>query len=294
MGALNMLSRPPMTQPLLHFTHGNSYPSGSYKRLLDMLRRDYEVQVTDMLGHDPRYPVDDNWHALIDELIARLEAHGRPAILVGHSLGGAVSALAAWRRPDLARCVVMLDSPVVAGWRAHAWRLVKALGLGAKLSPGGIAARRRNTWPSREAAYEHFASKDIFQAWAPGALDDYLDHGLKPHPDGVQLRFDRDVEAAIYSSLPHDMGKILSRPLPVPIGFIAGTRSNELRQAGLAGTRKLVGDNFVTIEGTHLYTMENPALTARLTCEMIERLLGDDATSGGTEAKLPDGRSLFA
>jgi pimeloyl-ACP methyl ester carboxylesterase len=294
MGALNMLSRPPMTQPLLHFTHGNSYPSGSYSRLLDILRRDYEVQVTDMLGHDPRYPVGDNWHALIDELIARLEAHGRPAILVGHSLGGAVSALAAWRRPDLARCVVMLDSPVVAGWRAQAWRLVKALGLGRKLSPGGIAARRRNTWPSRAAAYEHFASKDIFQAWAPGALDDYLDHGLKPHPDGVQLRFDRDVEAAIYSSLPHDMGKILSRPFPVPIGFIAGTASRELRQAGLAGTRKLVGDNFVTIEGTHLYTMESPALTAELTRQMIERLLGGDATAAARSVDLTDGRSLFA
>jgi len=287
-----------MTQALLHFTHGNSYPSGSYGRLLDVLRRDYEVQVTDMLGHDPRYPVDDNWHGLIDELIAQLEAqleaHGRPAILVGHSLGGAVSALAAWRRPDLARCVVMLDSPVVAGWRAHAWRLVKALGLGRKLSPGGIAARRRNTWPSRAAAYEHFASKAIFQAWAPGALDDYLDHGLKPHPDGVQLRFDRDVEAAIYSSLPHDMGKILSRPFPVPIGFVAGTASRELRQAGLAATRKLVGDNFVTIEGTHLYTMENPALTAKLTREMIERLLGEDTTLGGGDAKLPEGRSHLA
>jgi hypothetical protein len=90
------------------------------------------------------------------------------------------------------------------------------------------------------------------------------------------------------------MGKILSRPFPVPVGFIAGTRSNELRQAGLAGTRKLVGDNFTTIEGTHLYPMENPDLTARLTREMIARLLGEDATAGGAPASLPDGRTLFA
>lgn len=265
-----------MTQPLLHFTHGNSYPSGSYGRLLEILRRDYEVRVTDMLGHDPRYPVGDNWHALVDELTARLEAHGRPAILVGHSLGGAVSALAAWRRPELARCVVMLDSPVVAGWRAHAWRLVKALGLGHRLSPGAVAERRRHTWPSRAAARAHFAAKPMFQAWAPGALDDYLDHGLTPHPDGVQLRFNRNVEAAIYSSLPHDMGKILSGSFPVPVGFIAGTRSAELRQAGLAATRELVGANLVSIEGTHLYPMENPQLTARLTCDMVNRLLGEE------------------
>jgi len=263
----------PMSKPLLHFTHGNSYPSGSYGRLLEDLRRDFDVRTTDMLGHDPRFPVRDNWHTLIDELIAQLETYGRPAILVGHSLGGAVSMLAAHRRPDLARCVVMLDSPVVAGWRAWVWRIVKALGLRMRLSPGNVAQRRRNVWPSRAAAFEHFIAKPVFQAWAPGALDDYLDHGLKPHPEGVQLRFDRDVEAAIYSTLPHDMGRVLRDPFPVPVGFIAGTDSTEVRQAGMDGTRRLVGDNLVMIEGTHLYPMEKPELTARLTREMIARLL---------------------
>jgi len=263
----------PMNKPLLHFTHGNSYPSGAYGRLLEELGRDFDVRTTDMLGHDPRFPVDDNWHALIDELIAQLECYEEPAILVGHSLGGAIGMLAAWRRPDLARCVVMLDSPVVAGWRAHVWRLAKALGLGRKLSPGGVAQRRRNVWPSRDAAYQHFIAKPIFQAWAPGALDDYLDHGLAPHPQGVQLRFDRDVEASIYASLPHDMGPLLKKPYPLPIGFVAGTDSQELRQAGMASTRKLVGENLVMIEGTHLYPMESPQLTAQLTREMIYRLL---------------------
>lgn len=262
-----------MNKPLLHFTHGNSYPSGAYGRLLEELGRDFDVRTTDMLGHDPRFPVDDNWHALIDELIAQLERYDQPPILVGHSLGGAVGMLAAARRPDLARCVVMLDSPVVAGWRAAVWRLAKALGLGRKLSPGGVAQRRRNVWPSRQAAYEHFIAKPIFQAWAPGALDDYLDHGLKPHPQGVQLRFDREVEASIYASLPHDMGPVLKKPYPLPIGFVAGTDSQELRQAGMGATRKLVGDNLVMIEGTHLYTMESPRLTAQLTREMIYRLL---------------------
>jgi hypothetical protein len=45
-----------MNKPLLHFTHGNSYPSGAYGRLLDELGRDFDVRTTDMLGHDPRYP----------------------------------------------------------------------------------------------------------------------------------------------------------------------------------------------------------------------------------------------
>lgn len=269
-----------MTRPLLHFVHGNSYPSGAYGRLLDALRDHYDVRTTDMLGHDPRYPVDDNWHGLVAELSAQLEAYPEPAILVGHSLGGAVAMLAAARRPALARCVVMLDSPVVGGWRALFWRLIKILGLGRRLSPGGVALRRRHLWPSREAAYEHFHAKPLFRAWAPGALDDYLEHGLVPHADGVQLRFSREVESAIYSTLPHDMDGILRAPFPVPIGFVAGTDSLELRRAGLEATRRLVGDKLVTIPGTHLYPMESPKLTARLTHEMIERLLAGGQTGG--------------
>lgn len=263
-----------MTKPLLHFCHGNSFPSGTYRQLLDALGAHYEVRMTDMVGHDPRYPVDDNWSNLVDELIAQLEGHGRPAILVGHSLGGMLSAMAAARRPELARCVLMLDSPVVAGWRALAWRFVKWTGKGTRFSPARFSERRRNTWPDRQAAYDHFISKDIFAAWAPGVLNDYLDVGLVPHPDGVQLRFDRDVETAIYNSLPHHLGELIKRDFPVPVGFIGATRSEELRQAGVASTRRLVGENFVMTEGSHLYPMEHPARAAQLVHDMIKRLLG--------------------
>ena len=268
---------PTMPRPLLHFVHGNSFPAGAYRRLLDDLAHDYEVHVTDMLGHDARFPVDDGWRGLTDEVIAGLERHGRPAILVGHSLGGAVSLRAALLRPDLVRCLVMLDSPVVAGWRAVVLRIVKALGLARRLSPGAVAERRRALWTSHAAAREHFLSKPVFQAWAPGVLDDYLEHGLVAGADGVRLRFDRETEARIYSTLPHDMGAALRRPLPVPVGFIAGTDSEELRQAGIKATRRLVGRNFVMIPGSHLYPMESPAMTAALVREMIARLLAAPA-----------------
>lgn len=270
-----------MTKPLLHFSHGNSFPAGTYRQLLELLGHHYDVRSIDMHGHDPAYPVDDGWRGLIAELIARLDSYGEPAILVGHSLGGALSLMAAYERPDLARCVVMLDSPVVAGWRAVLWSAAKRLGWGEKLSPARLSWKRRTVWPDRQAAFDHFASKPIFAAWAPGVLADYLDSGLAPHPDGVQLRFTREVETDIYSSLPHDMGKVLDAPFPVPVGCIAGTRSEEMRQAGLAATRQLVGPNLVMVNGGHLYPMEQPALTAQLTGEMIERLLGgaDDSRS---------------
>jgi pimeloyl-ACP methyl ester carboxylesterase len=274
-----------MTKPLLHFCHGNSFPSGTYRQLLDGLRPYYDVHMTDMVGHDPRFPVGDGWSGLVDELIAELERHKRPAILVGHSLGGMLSTMAAARRPELAQCVVMLDSPVVAGWRALAWRLVKLLGKASRFSPARFSERRRNVWRDRAAAYQHFISKDIFAAWAPGVLDDYLDVGLKPHPDGVQLRFDRGVETLIYNSLPHHLGELIGAGLPVPVGFIGATRSEELRQTGVASTRKLVGENFVMTEGSHLYPMEHPARAAQLTHEMVKRLLAQRTRTQGRQAQ---------
>jgi pimeloyl-ACP methyl ester carboxylesterase len=263
-----------MTKPLLHFTHGNSYPAGTYRQLLDALCADFDVRSIDMLGHDPAYPVTDNWGSLVDQLVHRLESYGTPAILVGHSLGGMLSMMAGRQRPDLVRCVVMVDSPVVAGWRAFLWRQMKLAGWGERFSPAQFSRKRRHVFPDRQAAYDHFIAKPIFASWAPGVLDDYLDHGLQPHADGVQLRFSRDVETAIYRTLPHTMGVALDGKYPVPIGFIGGRSSAELGQAGDAATRKLVGDNLAMVDGGHLFALEAPHATAQQIREMIGRLLG--------------------
>lgn len=264
-----------MTKPLLHFTHGNSFPAGVYRRYFDGLRDGFDVHATDMVGHDDAFPVCDGWHGLVDELIARLERYPAPAILVGHSLGGMLSMMAAKQRPDLARCVVMLDSPVVAGWRAWLLKVAKARRWDDNFSPAKSSQRRRTVWPDAEAAYQHFVSKPIFAAWAPGVLADYLEHGLMPHPDGVQLRFSREIETAIYRSIPHHLGALVRPPFPVPIGFIGGDDSVELRQAGLAATRRLVGPHFSEIKGGHLFPMESPEQAAKLTREMIAALLAE-------------------
>jgi pimeloyl-ACP methyl ester carboxylesterase len=262
-----------MIRPLLHFSHANSYPAGTYRQLFDFLRQDFDVRALDMHGHDPAYPAGDGWQRLVDELIVQLERHEEPAVLVGHSLGGLLCMMAAKQRPDLARCVVMLDSPVLAGWRAVAWRLAKLRGIGSRFSPAKFSERRRTLWPSFDAALQHFSAKPIFAAWAPGVLADYLESGLRPHPEGVELRFSREVETVIYNTLPHHMGAMLRDPFPVPIGFIGGTRSAEMRQAGVKATRKLVGENFVMVEGGHLFPMESPRLTAEKTRDMAARLL---------------------
>jgi len=248
------------------FSHANGFPSGTYRSIFEVWRQaGFAVHAIEKYGHDPNYPVTSNWPFLRDQLVHFIEREvGGPAWLVGHSLGGYLSLLAAARRPDLARGVVQLDSPLIAGWRARVLQIAKATGVGERLSPAHLSRRRRQHWRSPEAAYAHFASKPAFARWAPGVLRDYMSCGLEPDPQGQRLAFARDVETAIYNSLPHHMARVLrAHPLRCPLAFIGGTRSTELKQAGQAASRRMAQGRVSFIDGGHLFPFEKPAETAQ-------------------------------
>ena len=253
------------------FSHANGFGAGTYQTLFEVWRQaGYRVLAVDRFGHDPAYPVSSNWPRLRDQLIdtIRAQAPGQAVHLVGHSLGGYLSLLAACRQPKLAASLTLLDSPVVAGWRAHSLQVMKASGLFKRFSPGRVSSRRRWQWPSKEAALAHFQSKAAFAAWDSAVLADYIRSGTEADPqspgDGaVRLSFLREVETRIYNTLPHQMGETVKRHPPrCPVSYIGGTRSTEGRQVGLAPTRLLVQQRLQWIEGSHLFPMERPAQTA--------------------------------
>lgn len=265
-----MISR----QPTVHFAHGNSFPSGTYRRFLDLLSKNYDVQALEMHAHNPAYPVTDGWPALTQELIDELRIqYQQPVILVGHSLGGILSLMAAKQRPDLVRCVVLLDAPVSVGWRAHVFRLAKALKLDRHWSPARFSERRRNQWPDAEAAYQHFSTKQVFASWPKEVLRDYVEHGTVAQTSGVGLRFRREIETAVYLTLPHHLGQVVRSPFPVPVGFIGGSDSIECRQAGMSATRRLVGPHITLLPGGHLFPLQTPQAAAHATNLMIQSLL---------------------
>lgn len=265
---------PHRMNPTLVFSHANGFPSGTYRKLFALwAQAGWRVLAPDKLGHDPAWPVTSNWRPTRDELIAFIERSGvqGPVHLVGHSLGGYLSLLVACRRPDLAASVVLLDSPVLTGWRAHSVRVIKATRLIGHVSPAKVSHRRRHHWPSREALAEHFRSKRAFARWDPEVLADYLSSGFEPDPSGgLRLAFRREVETRLYNTLPHHMGTVLRlHPPRCPVSYIAGTQSTEGRQVGLAATRRLVHGRLEWIEGSHLYPMEHPEQTAAAVLRQI-------------------------
>ncbi len=71
---------------LIHFAHGNGFPSPCYKQLLDCLATRYDYCYIDRVGHDPLYPVEENWDKLVAQIIASIKAQAnQPVIALGHS-----------------------------------------------------------------------------------------------------------------------------------------------------------------------------------------------------------------
>jgi hypothetical protein len=122
----------------------------------------------------------------------------------------------------------------------------------------------------------------MFAIWPAEVLSDYVEHGIMPLADGegVTLRFSRDIETAVYRTLPHHIGPLTRHPFPVPVGFVGGASSVECRMAGLHGVRALVGRHISMVAGGHLFPMEAPKAAAEAVHLMIEDLLDADQVAG--------------
>ena len=253
---------------LIVFSHANSFPASTYGVLFKSLRsRGYTVKAVDKYGHDPKYPVTNNWPLMVQQLhdLARRETDkaGEPAWLVGHSLGGFLSLMCAARHPELAKGVLLIDSPILGGWRATTLGVIKRTQLVGSVSPGAVSRRRKNAWPDKDAVLAHFRHKKAFAKWDAQVLADYVNHGTHDADGPRVLAFDRDVETAIYNTLPDNLDRLLKRhPLKCPVAFIGGTRSEEMKQVGMTMTEQVVHGRMMMLDGSHLFPMEKPLATA--------------------------------
>ncbi len=67
----------------IFFAHANGFPSATYGKLFAALAPDYQVRHLAQHGHDPRFPVDDNWQSLVDELLHHLAQQDQPSGVSG-------------------------------------------------------------------------------------------------------------------------------------------------------------------------------------------------------------------
>lgn len=269
----------------LVFSHANGFPLPVYRRLLDALRPEFDSTGVLRFGHDPSRPVTVGWPYLVDELtefVHALPQHGGRVWLVGHSLGGYLSVLAAQKLQARVAGIVLLDSPLISGVSAGFVRLGRLTGLDRLMMPLQQTLQRRRHWPDVEAAHAHYAAKAVFARWDPRVLRDYAEHCTTADGRGQrELLFDRDVEFRIYRSLPTARVAAAAAQLRAPVAFIAGRKSREVRHVGLRATKALVGPRLTWTAGSHLFPMEAPDETARLIRAAIDTMSGT-TTAGET------------
>lgn len=259
-----------MARPILHFSHANGFPAPCYGALLGELARKYRIGAIEAIGTDPRYPVTEGWTLLVEQLVDTLERDygGEPVYGVGHSLGAYLTFLAAARRPELFRAIVMLDAPIIGPVKGSLLGATKRIGIVDRVTPAGATRDRRAEWRSREEAKAHFRTRKLFRNFSESCLDDYIHHALIKKEDQFSLKIDPAIEYRIYRTIPHDMHRHL-RELRVPAGFAGGTHSDVVRRVGMAHMRRFRKRR---VPGGHLFPLEHPLEAAAAIEELLQEL----------------------
>jgi pimeloyl-ACP methyl ester carboxylesterase len=161
--------------------HGGAAHSRWWDHIGPMLARDECVVALDLSGHgdSERRPIYDK-STWAEEIISVIEHVGfvEPPIVVGHSMGGWITAIAAAEHGDRLAGIVLIDSPI------------------RDLPPEEMAARNRTafgpllTYPDRASALEKFRTIPD----QPDSLGYVMDHvaasSLRRVSDGWTWKFD--------------------------------------------------------------------------------------------------------
>lgn len=273
--------------PLLHFSHPNAYTPLCFRQFLAPFTRDYHV----IAGRHrplwyltpgapdagrPEEVIDWDWDTMAGDLLRFLDELGpEPIIGVGHSLGAVSTMLAARRRPERFRAVVLIE-PVFLP--PHVLKALHAHPAMAAERPMVQAAlRRRERWASRQEAFDRFRDKAVFGRFSDEALWDYVNEALHDDPatGEVVLSYPREWEARFYTRPPANVWDELPG-LSVPTLAVRATETDTLFPDAWALWQTLQpGATFVEMDGVgHMLTMEEPEAVAAVVGHWLEDIGG--------------------
>jgi pimeloyl-ACP methyl ester carboxylesterase len=260
-----------MSAPVINFVHANGFPAGSYQTFFDAFPKQYDVIAHDQFGHNPAYPIKNNWQHLADELVAFIKQQDQKVIGIGHSFGGVISFIAACQHPELFKGLILLDPPAFTGMSAWMMKLAKKTPLINKLTPAGRVINRQRTWPKGSNLMEKFQHKNLFKNFDPRCMADYTQHGFNEGEQQVELAFSPTVEAQIFRNVPTNLSRYKNK-LSIPCALIYGEKS-ELFPASFF--KRFAKQNNITLKtltnGGHMFPLEQPEATAEMITDLIRK-----------------------
>ena len=256
---------------IIHFAHANGFPMGSYRLLFELLGPDYSTQGISHIGHDPRWPVTDNWHALVEEQLALLAKTPEPVWGVGHSLGGVLLYRAALKKPEKFKGLVLLDPPLyISGLRPWLLKAAKRMGRIDRVTPARQSRYRRRCWPDDKAVMEYLQSRALFKQFDQRCLADYVAAATREDTGQRVLSFEPEVEYRIYCGIADNLWGS-GRKMLVPVAVLTSEMASVIPGDSIRGIKRS-GFHWKPVSGGHLFPLEYPESTAGEIKAMIKRL----------------------
>ncbi len=204
----------------------------------------------------PGRPLD--WYGLAADALAVVDGLGldRPYGF-GHSSGGTAVLMAEHARPGTFAALYCFEPVIVPaepplGRDEDNWLAIRA-------------RRRRSTFPSRDDAYRHLASKPPLDVVDPEALRAYVDHGFEDDgAGGVRLKCRPETEAVVYEmATAHDAyARLADVACPVLVACGSETEGCTPARAGSHVDRMRRGRSEVVDGVGHLGPLERPEQVA--------------------------------
>ncbi|MBN1252501.1 MAG: alpha/beta hydrolase [Bacteroidales bacterium] len=251
-----------------HFYGANGFPLGVYTEFIKNLSNKFDLTCLSLRACWPNIgnaPKQTNWEIYADDLIAFLEQNfTEPIIAIGHSQGATASIIAASKRPDLFKSLIIIEPASVSRKWEYILKLVPYF-IKKTQQPIKSALEKQDIWNSRDEFYKFIRKNKAYKRVSDKVLEDFAKFGLEKTENGkFKLSFSLEWEAANYSIAP-SIWKYLKK-INLPIQVIAGKPSiffsNELREKW----KQIAPNSLMSVNEQfgHLFPLEAPEICADL------------------------------
>lgn len=181
------------------FLHATGFHARCWDAVIEMLPPELACRpcyAIDLRFHGTSGKTGDvEWPIMAADIVAALDALDLSnVLLVGHSVGGYLSAITAAERPDRFSKLLIID-PVIMSPERYAF----SMGMRQHKKPeDNPISRRRNAWQGPDEMYERFKDRSPFNVWQDRVLRDFCDHALAPGDAPRKLACDPMHEVQIY------------------------------------------------------------------------------------------------
>ena len=260
----------------IHFAHATAFPPLSYRRFLAALAPE---QPLFGLGHrsiwpsqEPAPPASYRWRDSAEDLIAFLDDRSQAVIGVGHSFGAVISIMAAAKRPDLFKALILIEPGLFSQEM-----VIEAETTPLEAQQRGRLIQKTLARPDRfkdaQACFDFHRPKRAFAGLSDEVLWDYCTAGSMDTQGALRLLYPKAWEAHIYRTPPYIWPEL--KALQVPVMGVRAAKSQTLqpwmwRQWALLRPQ----DKLVELdELSHLAPLDAPKRLAKVCTETISAFL---------------------